>query len=74
MPDDDGIVTITARDIYLELRSLSQDVQRIGQTMGSNARRLDDLEQRIRRVYTVSLTAIATTTTAIAAMVQITNK
>lgn len=74
MPDDDGIVTITARDIYLELRSLSQDVQRIGQTMDSNARRLDDLEQRIRRVYIVSLTAITSAATAIAAMVQITDK
>lgn len=78
MHDDDGIVTITARDIYLELRTLSQEVQRIGQAVDSTARRLDDHEQRIRGVerwrYIVSVTAITSAASVIAALVEITRK
>ncbi|MFE7313823.1 hypothetical protein ACFU7T_12050 [Streptomyces sp. NPDC057555] len=77
MPDDDGIVTITARDIYAELRALSVEVQRIGQTMDSNARRLDDHEARIRGVerwkYAISASVVTSTASAIVALVQMTH-
>ncbi|MEU6959405.1 hypothetical protein AB0B15_17115 [Streptomyces sp. NPDC045456] len=76
MPEDDGIVTITARDIYGELRTLSFEVQRIGQTMDSNADRLDDHETRIRGVekwkYAISASVVTSTASAIVALVQMT--
>ncbi|MEF3112410.1 hypothetical protein [Streptomyces chrestomyceticus] len=76
MPEDDGIVTITARDIYGELRTLSFEVQRIGQTMDSNASRLDDHETRIRGVekwkYAISASVVTSTASAIVALVQMT--
>ncbi|MFK0295465.1 hypothetical protein ACIQU6_34040 [Streptomyces sp. NPDC090442] len=71
-------MTITARDIYAELRMLSAEVQRIGQTMDSNARRLDDHESRIRGVerwkYAISASVVTSTASAIVALVQMTHK
>ncbi|GAA0579430.1 hypothetical protein GCM10010394_04980 [Streptomyces crystallinus] len=77
MPDStDAVVTITARDIYGELRVLSIEVQRIGQVMDSNANRLDDHETRIRGIekwrYAISASVITSTASAIVALVQIT--
>ncbi|WP_344069382.1 hypothetical protein [Streptomyces crystallinus] len=69
-------MTITARDIYGELRVLSIEVQRIGQVMDSNANRLDDHETRIRGIekwrYAISASVITSTASAIVALVQIT--
>ncbi|GGP72021.1 MULTISPECIES: hypothetical protein [Streptomyces] len=68
-------MTITARDIYLELRTLSIEVQRIGQTMDGNANRLDDHETRIRGVerwkYAISASVVTSTASALVALVQI---
>ncbi|MFD9792352.1 hypothetical protein ACFWXK_15535 [Streptomyces sp. NPDC059070] len=68
-------MTITARDIYLELRTLSIEVQRIGQTMDGNAHRLDDHETRIRGVerwkYAISASVVTSTASALVALVQI---
>ncbi|MFI6685382.1 hypothetical protein [Streptomyces sp. NPDC050485] len=76
MPDNtDAVVTITARDIYGELRTLSIEVQRIGQVMDSNASRLDDHETRIRGIekwrYAISASVVTSTASAIVALVQI---
>ncbi|MFJ8384750.1 hypothetical protein ACIQ9Q_09595 [Streptomyces sp. NPDC094438] len=68
-------MTITARDIYGELRTLSTEVQRIGQVMDSNASRLDDHETRIRGIekwrYAISASVVTSTASAIVALVQI---
>ncbi|WP_030372885.1 hypothetical protein [Streptomyces rimosus] len=77
MPDDnDALVTITARDIYGELRTLSIEVQRIGQIMDSNASRLDDHETRIRGVekwkYAISASVVTSTASVIVALIQMT--
>ncbi|MFE7113950.1 hypothetical protein ACFU99_00775 [Streptomyces sp. NPDC057654] len=73
--DDDNGIVITATDIYLELRALSQDVQRIGQVMDTNASRLDDHEARIRGIekwkYAISASVITSTASVIVAIVQI---
>ncbi|MFE9120882.1 hypothetical protein [Streptomyces sp. NPDC007172] len=76
MPDNtDSVVTITARDIYGELRTLSIEVQRIGQVMDTNALRLEDHETRIRGVerwrYAISASVVTSTASAIVALVQI---
>ncbi|MFD9569744.1 hypothetical protein ACFWBI_07855 [Streptomyces sp. NPDC059982] len=71
-------MTITARDIYGELRTLSIEVQRIGQVMDDNASRLDDHEGRIRVIeqwrYAIPASVLTSAASAIVAVIQLTRK